>query len=68
VFGTRQAGAPSIGAGEVREMFELVEAARGEAEALLAADPGLERPEHRALARAARARIDALAVHAGEAG
>jgi ATP-dependent DNA helicase RecG len=67
-FGTRQAGVAAIGGGDVKDLFELVEVARREAEGLLADDPGLERAEHRALGRAARARADALAVHAGEAG
>jgi len=55
LFGTRQAGAAGAGGGDLRETFALVELARREAEALVAADPTLARPEHAALARAADA-------------
>jgi len=64
LFGTRQAGE---GAGDPRDTLALVKVARAEAEALLAADPALARPEHRALARAA-ARTAARPLYAEEAG
>ncbi len=55
LFGARQTGAPTFGPRSLSEAFALVELARREAELLLAADPGLARPEHAALAAAARA-------------
>jgi ATP-dependent DNA helicase RecG len=64
LFGTRQTG----GAGDratLRETFALVELAHREAEAILAVDPALARPQHAALARAARA-LEARAAHFDE--
>jgi ATP-dependent DNA helicase RecG len=55
LFGARQTGAPTWGPPSLREAFELVELARGEAERVLAGDAALARPEHAALAAAARA-------------
>jgi ATP-dependent DNA helicase RecG len=68
VFGTQQAGAAVMGPGDPREMFALIAAARAQAEAVLAVDPTLARPENAALARAARARVAARDLFAGEAG
>lgn len=54
LFGTRQHGLPDLVlANPVRDL-PLLEAAREEAETLLADDPGLVRPEHAALRRAVR--------------
>ena len=55
LFGTRQTGAAGGGFADLRDAFALVELARREAEAIVAADPELARPEHVALARAAAA-------------
>jgi ATP-dependent DNA helicase RecG len=68
LFGTRQSGAPATGQADLRELFSLVEIARREAELLLQADPALARPEHRALAAAARAKLVARALFDEEAG
>jgi ATP-dependent DNA helicase RecG len=68
LFGTRQAGAPQVGPGDPRELFELVAVARREAEALLDRDPDLGAPAHQALARAARARLAGRPLYGEEAG
>jgi ATP-dependent DNA helicase RecG len=49
-FGTRQSGVPDLRVAGPRDM-EILEVARKEATTLFAADPGLERPEHRGLAQ-----------------
>jgi len=69
LFGARQTGAAmsSLGAPSLEEAFALVELARAEAERLVAADPALARPEHAALAAAARALDDRRALFEGEA-
>jgi ATP-dependent DNA helicase RecG len=54
LFGARQAGAAGLVAPSLPEAFALVELARREAEGVLARDPALARPEHGALAAAAR--------------
>jgi ATP-dependent DNA helicase RecG len=66
LFGTRQAGEPPPELGGVESLAELLQIARREAEAVLAADPALAAPPHALLARAATARAQAL--FAGEAG
>jgi len=52
VHGTRQAGMPDLHVANLGTYLEWVEVARSEAQALLGRDPGLSRPEHRALAAA----------------
>jgi ATP-dependent DNA helicase RecG len=66
LFGTRQAGAPPLELGRIEELAELLETARREAAAVLAADPVLAAPEHALLARAATARAETL--FGGDAG
>ena len=65
LLGTRQAGAPCAGARRSRELADLTALGAPEAEALLATIRA-GRPEHAALAAAARAR--AATLFAGEAG
>ena len=65
-YGTRQAGAPGLGPGDLETLAELTAVARAEAAAILAVDPALARDEHRLLAEAAAAR--ARTLFAGEAG
>jgi ATP-dependent DNA helicase RecG len=67
LFGTRQAGGGPGGLG-LAETFALVALARREAEAIVACDPRLERPEHAALARAVRVRAADASLFAEEAG
>jgi ATP-dependent DNA helicase RecG len=67
LFGDRQTGAPTFGPASLSEAFALVELARHEAERLFVADPSLERPEHRALADAARALEARRGLYEGEA-
>ena len=50
-FGTRQSGIPEFQAADFSDV-KLIETARSEAQALLADDPGLIKPEHRELAAA----------------
>jgi ATP-dependent DNA helicase RecG len=64
LFGTRQAGLAEEG--DTASWLELTAVARRQAEILLAEDPKIELPEHDALARAARARVETL--FAGESG
>ena len=66
LFGTRQAGAPPLELARIEELAELLETARREAAAVLAADPVLAAPEHTLLARAATARAETL--FGGDAG
>ena len=63
---TRQAGAPPLELARIEEVAELLEIARREAAAVLAADPALAAPEHGLLARAAAARGQTM--FAGDAG
>jgi len=67
LFGDRQTGAPTFGPASLSEAFALVELARREAELLLAGDPALERPEHRALVAAARTLEARRGLYEGEA-
>jgi ATP-dependent DNA helicase RecG len=67
LFGARQTGAPALGPASIREAFALVELARAEAERMMAADPSLARPEHAALAAAARALVARRGLFEGEA-
>jgi ATP-dependent DNA helicase RecG len=60
LFGTRQAGAPPLELARVEEVAALLEIARREAAAVLAADPALAAPEHDLLARAVAARAGTL--------
>ena len=51
-FGTRQHGLPELKIGDIIEDYALLRLARRDAFALVARDPRLERPGHRALRRA----------------
>jgi ATP-dependent DNA helicase RecG len=55
-FGTRQSGLPAFRVADLLRDGALLEEARGDAFALVAADPDLARPEHRALRGAVLAR------------
>jgi ATP-dependent DNA helicase RecG len=55
-FGTRQSGLPAFRVADLLRDGALLEEARGDAFALVAADPDLARPEHRALRSAVLAR------------
>jgi ATP-dependent DNA helicase RecG len=55
-FGTRQSGLPEFRTASLLTHGHLLEAARQEAERLLARDPGLQLPDHRALREALLAR------------
>ncbi|HEY2729905.1 MAG TPA: ATP-dependent DNA helicase RecG [Polyangia bacterium] len=67
LFGARQTGMPSFGPAPLAETLALLERARGEAERVLTADPRLARPEHAALAAAARALEARRGLFEGEA-
>ena len=56
LLGTKQSGLPELRVGNVLQHGIWLEQARQAAFTLLAADPSLRRPEHRALLQAARAR------------
>ena len=65
LLGARQAGLPRLRFGDLRTHTELLLEARAEADAILAADPRLEHPDHAALRaalarRAARLELDAV--------
>jgi ATP-dependent DNA helicase RecG len=60
LFGTRQAGAPPLELARIEELAELLEIARREAAAVLAADPALAAPEHALLSAAAAGRAATL--------
>lgn len=69
LFGSRQAGAPRLRVGGLAAYAELVELARREAAAILAADPTLAAPDHRALREAIARRVQqGTPVYAEEAG
>lgn len=69
LFGSRQAGAPRLRVGGLADYAELVGLARQEAAAILAADPHLAAPEHRALREAVERRAQrGTAVYAEDAG
>jgi len=68
VQGTRQAGLPELRFADLAACLRVVEAARGEAEAVMAMDPGLALPEHAALARAVAERLQQARPIAEEAG
>ena len=55
-FGTRQSGLPEFRAGSLLTHARLLEEARQDAMQLVARDPGLRLPEHRALREALVAR------------
>ncbi|MBC7106661.1 MAG: DNA helicase RecG, partial [Firmicutes bacterium] len=57
VFGTRQWGLPDFKVADPIGDYEVLHLARQEAAALLRADPGLARPEHRGLVEEARRRF-----------
>jgi ATP-dependent DNA helicase RecG len=66
--GTRQSGAPELRFADLATYVGLVERARKEAEAVLAADPDLVRPEHAELRRAVKERFEEARPVAEEAG
>jgi ATP-dependent DNA helicase RecG len=68
VHGTRQAGMPELRFADLGMELALLEAAQQAAEAVLAIDPELSRPEHAALARAVGERLRQSAPIAEEAG
>jgi ATP-dependent DNA helicase RecG len=68
LFGARQTGGAAGGAAELAQAFALVELARREAETIVRSDPALARPEHGALAHAARALDERRTLFEGEAG
>jgi ATP-dependent DNA helicase RecG len=51
LFGTQQHGLPPLRIADLRRDQRVLEEARGEAQRLFAADPGLRRPEHERLRR-----------------
>jgi ATP-dependent DNA helicase RecG len=57
LLGPRQAGAPRLRFGDLRQHTELLLEARRHADAVLAADPGLVRPEHAGLKLAIARRL-----------
>jgi len=64
LLGTRQSGVPGFRAARLPDDLPLLARARDAAEALLASDPGLRRPEHGALV----ARLETLEERGGELG
>ena len=68
LMGARQAGVPRLRFGSLTEHTELLLAARAEAEAVLAADPRLERPEHAGLRRIVVRREQAAEAFGSEGG
>jgi ATP-dependent DNA helicase RecG len=66
--GTRQSGTPELRFADLPTYLGLVETARHAAEAVLAADPDLARPEHADLRRAVAARFETARPVAEEAG
>ena len=56
LFGTRQHGRAPFHAARLPRALPVLSRAREAAQALIAADPGLEAPEHRLLAAAVRRR------------
>ncbi|MGE5182466.1 MAG: ATP-dependent DNA helicase RecG [Acidobacteriota bacterium] len=67
LLGPRQAGIPRLRFGNLQQHTELLLEARRHAEAVLAGDPGLVRPEHANL-RSAVARRFARSVYGAESG
>jgi ATP-dependent DNA helicase RecG len=64
-FGTRQSGLPELKVADVSRELELLKLCRDDAAAMLAADPHLSAPQHRAVHRALRQRFgDALPLAA----
>jgi ATP-dependent DNA helicase RecG len=68
VHGTRQAGMPELRFADLGMGVALLEAAQQAAQAVLAIDPELSRPEHAALARAVGERLQQSPPIAEEAG
>jgi len=68
LLGARQAGVPRLRFGDLAQHTELLLAARAEAEAVLAADPDLTRPEHAALRRLVLRREAAALAFGAEGG
>jgi ATP-dependent DNA helicase RecG len=66
--GIRQSGVPELRFADFSTYLDLVESARSEAQAVLASDPELERPQHAALRRAVTARFETQRPIAEEAG
>jgi ATP-dependent DNA helicase RecG len=67
VFGSRQAGLPKLRFGDLAAHAELLRQARAEADALLAGDPELSRPEH-AVTRRVLDQRTAAPVYGAESG
>ncbi|MBK9031185.1 MAG: ATP-dependent DNA helicase RecG [Myxococcales bacterium] len=68
LLGARQAGVPRLRFGDLAQHTALLLAARAEAEAVLADDPDLARPEHAALGRLVRRREAAAEAFGAEGG
>jgi len=68
LFGVRQAGMPRFRFADLAGTGELLDLARREAAAILAADPELKRPEHAALRQAVDARWAAAQIFGEDAG
>ena len=66
--GTRQSGTPELRFADLSTYVGLVERARKEAEAVLAEDPDLAQPDHAALRRAVKDRLEEARPVAEEAG
>ena len=67
LFGTRQHGLPPLRIADLLGDAEVLEEARRDAQALVAADPGLARPEHALLRRMTLARYG-RAMELGDVG
>jgi ATP-dependent DNA helicase RecG len=68
LLGTRQSGTPELRFSDLGAYVGLVDLARKEAEAVLAVDPELARPEHAALQRAVQERFAQTRPMGEEAG
>jgi ATP-dependent DNA helicase RecG len=68
LLGVRQAGLPRLRFGDLRAHAELLLLARQEADALLAADPGLAEPEHAVTRAVLEARGGMDAAYGAEGG
>jgi ATP-dependent DNA helicase RecG len=68
ILGARQAGVPQLRYGDLQQHTELLLEARRAAEAVLAADPQLTRPEHAGLRLALRRRLGDREIFGAESG
>ncbi len=68
LIGVRQSGLPRLRFGDLREHGALLVQARDAAEAVIAADPKLERPEHRGVRQVLRQRTRDAALYGAESG